>query len=77
MNLNKLTNLEQEEYWIEKWSELYELIEVESDIVFLTSDWREITLDEALGIIQDEAYQDYKIKFRKVWYKGKKALQLY
>ncbi|WP_036484724.1 hypothetical protein [Myxosarcina sp. GI1] len=67
----------QEEAWIEKWNELYEKVEQKPSLLFLTCDWYEISLDKALGFIQEEAYQDYQVEYEETWYKGKKALRFF
>ena len=61
-------SLKQEEAWIDGWGELDEELKLEPDLIFVTSDWLEMS---------DEAYAGYHTAYRPVWFKGKKALQYY
>ena len=67
----------QESAWIYGWGELYEELKLEPNLIFVTSDWLEMSKDETFGFIQDEAYAGYHTANRQVWFKGKKALQYY
>ena len=59
----------------EGWDELDEEVKKNRDLIFVTLDWQEISQDDALGFIQDEAYKGYHVVYKEVWFKGKKALQ--
>jgi len=67
----------QEMVWIDGWNELYEKLKDEPNLLFVTSDWSEITKDKAFGFIQDEAYDGYSVYYQEVRFKGKKALQYF
>jgi hypothetical protein len=66
-----------EDAWIEGWSDLLEILKQEPDLLFVTSDWIEISEDDVLGLIQDEAYEGYRVNYGRVWYTGRPALQFY
>ena len=70
-------SLKQEEAWIDGWGELDYLIEQIPDLLFCKVNWQEMTKDEAFGFIQDEAYKGYFVEYKKVWFKGKKALRYF
>ena len=67
----------QEDAWVDGWNNFLEKTGNKKDLMFLTSDWCEITKDDALGFIQGQAYEGYQVNFVEVWYKGKKAIMLY
>ncbi|PZD74939.1 hypothetical protein C1752_00897 [Acaryochloris thomasi RCC1774] len=69
--------LKHEETWVEGWNTLYEKVEQEPELLFLAFDWSEMTEDDALGFIQNQAYEGYQVEFEEVWYKGKKSLRFY
>ena len=70
-------SLKQEEAWLDGWNELYEKLKQEPDLILITLDWLEMSQDETLGYIQNEAYAGYRAVYQQVWYKGRKALQYY
>lgn len=70
-------SLKQEEAWIDRWGELYDLIGQKPNLLFCDANWQEITKDEAFGFIQDEAYEGYFVEYEEVWFKGKEAIRYF
>ncbi|MEM7352695.1 MAG: hypothetical protein AAF657_17985 [Acidobacteriota bacterium] len=64
---------EQEEAWIEAWSDLYDEIDRRRDLRLLSSDWVERSKDDLLAWIQDEAYRGFRVGYEEVYYKGRLA----
>ncbi len=69
-----LSNLEQEEIWIEAWNDLYDLIEKHPEGYILIPEYRQVSVEEAKGWVQDTAYSSQRICFSIDYYKGKKSI---
>ena len=68
-------NLQQEEEWINAWSDLYEFLKVQPQPFFLLPDWTETDLEGFKGWLQDSAYTGWKIAVKSVQYKGRQSIQ--
>ena len=69
-------NIKYEEAWIQRWNDLYDKIEENTELTFLARDWLEFSQDEALEYIQNQAYDGYNVNFEDVWFKGKRSIRL-
>ena len=69
-----LTNLEQEEIWIEGWNDLFEIFNKHPNGYLLVNEHREVTLEEAKSWIQDAAYKSNRVTFTIEYYKGEKSI---
>ena len=69
-----LSNLEQEETWLQGWDVLDELIERNPGGYLLLSNYKEISLTEARAWIQAAAYENNKTEFDTEYYRGKKSI---
>jgi len=69
-----LSNLEQEEIWLQGWDGLDELIEKTPNCYLLIPEYIEVSLSEAQGWIQDAAYESNRVIFNIEYYKGKNSI---
>ena len=75
MKLKELSSLEQEELWVEGWEALYRLHDNGRKIL-INEQWQEISLEEAQGLIQDNAYQSRAWNFEEVFFHGRSAIRI-
>lgn len=68
---------QQEGAWIETWSDLYDKLDRQPELALLTADWLEISKEDLLSWIQDEAYRGYRVGYEKIWFKGGQALRYF
>jgi hypothetical protein len=68
-------NAQQEEEWINAWSDLYEFLKVHPQPFFLLPHWTETDLEGFKGWLQDSAYTGWKVALKLVWYKGGQSIQ--
>lgn len=69
-----LTNLEQEELWLQGWDALDDFIERYPGGYLLLPDYKEVSLGEAQEWIQIAAYESNKTVFATEYYKGKSSI---
>ena len=69
-----LSNLEQEETWLNAWDDLDVLILKNPDCYILVPEYVEVSLDEAQTWVQEAAYESNRIKLSVEFYKGKKSI---
>ncbi len=69
-----LSNLEQEEAWIQAWDELDILMDKNSESYLLLPEYREASLSEVQGWIQGAAYESNRTTFKIEYDKGKNSI---
>ena len=69
-----LSNLEQEESWLRGWDELDDLMAKNPECYVMLPEYKEVTLSEAQGWIQDAAYESNRVVFKTEYYKGKNSI---
>ena len=69
-----LSNLEQEEAWLQGWDELDDLRGNYPECYLLLPEYCEVSLDKAQEWIQNAAYESKRATFRIVFYKGKNSI---
>ncbi len=76
MFIMTLSNSEQETLWVGGWNSLYEHVDSYPEAYILVPEYKEVSLEEAQGWIQDSAYNSYVTKFSISYYKGRKSIFL-
>lgn len=71
------SNLEQEDAWIQAWSELYELCEGEHGVEYMTPNAQSLSQQEALAWLQDSAYKGMAVSVERTKVRGRVIIQLW
>jgi hypothetical protein len=74
--VESMSNTNIEMIWVDAWNELYDLIGSRKKVICLLPDFKEVSLDDCKGWLQDSAYDGFKLGLKEVWYKGHKAIQV-
>lgn len=69
--------MKQENVWIEAWNILYDKLDAQPHLILVNADWKEISKEEILELIQCEAYEGYQMEYQEIWFKGQQALRYY
>lgn len=69
-----LSNFEKEMLWVNGWNDLTDIHESVADGYILIPEYAEVSLEEAKGWIQEQAYLGHKAEFRVDYYRGKKSV---
>ena len=69
-----LSNLAQEDIWLDAWDDLYDLIKKYPKGYILIPEYTEVDLDTAQGWIQDAAYDSNRIIFSVTYFKGRESI---
>jgi hypothetical protein len=72
-----LTNVEQEDIWINGWEDLYGLLETHPGAYIVLPDNIEVSLAEAQSWIQEAAYTNHRLVFNTGFFKGKKSIFIF
>jgi hypothetical protein len=71
-----LSNLQQEEVWIEGMNRLDDCMEVNPGAYLLTEQYDELSKEQAETWIMEAAYESNITTFKTEWYKGVKSIVL-
>jgi len=69
-----MSNTEQEDVWVDAWSDLNFLMDKHKTINLFLPEYQETTLENAQQWIQDVAYSGDKITLKVEVYEGKEAI---
>lgn len=68
------SHYENEQRWIEAWSDLYELVSDRRDVKCLLADERIVDVEECKAWLQNSAYQGWCLKVEPGWVLGREGI---
>lgn len=66
-----------EDRWIALWSEMFDALDRDPQLVIVDEGWRPISFEDCQGLVQDAVYEGHQPRFETTWFEGRQVLQVF